>query len=145
MSHRKINEVLQQTTAAPTPATPTAKPLASYQQLRSNPLEGMFQPQPTPYSPFSQYEVGNPIVDFPAFQPDATGGSVADSRGPTVFPDPIFSLVNHANTSREPLMYDRNTFGQQQQQRYGMASNDLEEQEALARDFRPLLEVCLKS
>jgi len=30
-------------------------------------MDGMFQPQPTPYSPFSTYGVGSPVVAFPGY------------------------------------------------------------------------------
>jgi hypothetical protein len=99
----------------------------------------MFQPQPTPYSPFVPYGVGNPSVDFPTFQ-SAGGGSVVDSGGPTVFRDPIFSPVNtNASTGGVPLNYNSTSLGQQSK----MNNNDMEEQEALARDFQPSLEVHL--
>lgn len=104
----------------------------------------MFQPQPTPYSPFVPYGVGNPIVDFRSFQsPTGGGGSVVDSGGPTVFRDPIFSPLNtnvNAIAGGVPINYNNtNPLGQQSK----MANNDLEEQEALAREFRPSPQVYL--
>ena len=116
---------------------PGAKPLASFQQLRSN-SEGMFQPQPTPYSSFSSYGVGNSIVDFRTFPQNL------DSNGPTLIQNPVFSPVNHNDdaTSRAPLNYNSDTLGRQR--RYKMASdvpNDMERQEAGARDWQPSTEV----
>jgi hypothetical protein len=95
----------------------------------------MFQPQATPFS-FNGYGVGlsSPVADFPAFQPT----SVADSGGPTVFRDPIFSAVGST------LNYD-NHHNSNPRQRYKMADNgmnEMEAQEALAREFQPPLEVC---
>lgn len=100
----------------------------------------MFQPQPTPYSPFASYGVGvgDSIVDFPAFQ-NTVAGSVLDSGGPTVFRDPIFSPISaNANTTRGPLNYNTNTLRQQ----YKMAGSDMEAQEEAARHFKPELQVC---
>lgn len=112
----------------------------------------MFQPQPTPFSPFSSYGIasGSPIPipgAFPGFQPAA---GVVDNAGPTVFRDPIFSPVasnninanghlpfnpnhNHNNSHSHPQPHPA--------QPHNMAHNDMEAQEALARDFQPALEV----
>ena len=98
----------------------------------------MFQPQPTPYSPFSSYGVAPPIADFPPFQ--AASGLVVDSGGPTVFRDTIFSPVatnNHNAAARLSFAAHPNSSAHP----YKMANNDLEQQEALARDFQPALEV----
>jgi hypothetical protein len=92
----------------------------------------MFQPQPTPFAPFSTYGVTSPILtsDFSAFQIQPTVGLVVDSGGPTAFRDPIFSPVasNNYNNSNNSHNYIK------------MQSNDLDAQEALARDFQPSLE-----
>ena len=104
----------------------------------------MFQPQATPYSPFASYGVGN-ILDFPGFQqphPQPSAGpsivhSHSRSGGPTVFRDPVFGPVNNSHTSGIALNFNHNTL------QYKMAGNDLEEQEALARNFQPDLQVCL--
>jgi hypothetical protein len=96
----------------------------------------MFQPQPTPFSPFASYGVGSSIPTFAGFQP-AVGELVVDSGGPTLFRNPIFSPVNpnaNASTNGAGLRFNAN---------YGKMENDLEAQEALAREFQPSLEVCL--
>jgi len=95
----------------------------------------MFQPQPTPYLPFSSYGVASPIPDFSGFQP--TAGLVVGTGGPTVFRDPIFSPPasnnfnnnNNNNNNNPPHNYTK------------MGASDLDAQEALARDFQPALEV----
>lgn len=96
---------------------------------------GMFQPQPTPYSPFSSYGLTAPIPDFPGFQP----AGVVDNGGPTQFRDPIFSPVasNNVNAAA-PLNFNHiNSHGAPP---IKMDSNDMEAQEAMARDFQPALE-----
>lgn len=102
---------------------------------------GMFQPQPPPFSPFSSYGIASPIPPFPGFQPAA---GVVDSGGPTTFRDPIFSPVasNNINANGHLPFNHNNSHGAQP---YKMASNDMEAQEALARDFQPALEVCWSS
>jgi ubiquitin thioesterase protein OTUB1 len=97
----------------------------------------MFQPQPTPYSPFSSYGVAPPIADFPPFQ--AASGLVVDSGGPTVFRDTIFSPVATNPNAARGLSFS--THQNSSAHPYKMANNDLEQQEALARDFQPALEV----
>lgn len=112
----------------------------------------MFQPQPTPYSPFASYGVGSSIIGFRPFAPSGVevGDSVqgvVDSGGPTVFRDPIFTPVGTtttttngtANASASSLNYNSNPLGQRF---HKMERNDIEEQEALAREFQPSLEVC---
>ena len=100
----------------------------------------MFQPQPTPYSPFSSYGVGTSLPDaFPGFQP-AGGALVVDSGGPTVFRETIFSPV--ASTNINAPFNTSNLSQPYKMQSNGV--NDLEAQEALARDFQPALEVCLR-
>jgi hypothetical protein len=100
----------------------------------------MFQPQPTPYSSFSSYGVASALPDFPSFQPAAglvvNGGS---SGGPPVFRDPIFSPVASSVAADRNLNIHAhsNSMGG-----YKMAASEIEEQEALARDFQPALEVC---
>jgi hypothetical protein len=97
----------------------------------------MFQPQPTPYSPFAAYGVAPPIPDF---APYPASGLVVDSGGPTVFRDPIFSPAapnTHHAPGRPRFSQQSNTTAQQ----HTMAGHDMEAQEALARDFQPVLEV----
>lgn len=103
----------------------------------------MFQPQPTPYLPFSPYGVASPISDFSGFQPTAGlvvgsgsgggGAGAGGNSGPAVFRDPIFSPVAVATNNN---FTNNNT-----SHNYKMAGSDLDAQEALARDFRPALEV----
>jgi ubiquitin thioesterase protein OTUB1 len=98
----------------------------------------MFQPQPTPYSPFSSYGV---VPDFHSFQASHTGRSalVADSGGPTIIRNPIFTPVNANNPVA--LNYNSSSLAPQ----FKMATNgivhDLEQQEELARNFQPELQV----
>ncbi|KAE8440836.1 hypothetical protein EG329_006398 [Mollisiaceae sp. DMI_Dod_QoI] len=99
----------------------------------------MFQPQPTPYSPFTPYGLTSPIPEFPGFQP-AAGVVVVDSSGPTVFRDPIFSPVASNNINAGGALSFNNHNNSQAAPRLKMASNDMEAQEALARDFQPALE-----
>jgi hypothetical protein len=106
--------------------------------------EGMFQPQPTPYSPFSSYGA---VPDFHSFQPSATGRSalVVDSGGPTIFRDPIFSPVNvhgNANANNVGASNFNNTHLGSQFKMAANGINDLEQQEELARSFQPDLQVC---
>jgi hypothetical protein len=100
----------------------------------------MFQPQPTPYSPFSStpYGIGtaSPASTFPGFQPS---GLAADSRGPTVFRDPIFSPASNVNAAG--LNFSNNNNLTRPFKMEGAGMHDLEAQEALARDFQPALEV----
>lgn len=101
----------------------------------------MFQPQPTPYLPFSSYGVASPIPDFSGFQPtaglvvDSGGGGGGGNSGPTVFRDPIFSPVAVAVATNNNFTNNNTSHN------YKMAGSDLDAQEALARDFRPALEV----
>ncbi|TVY34045.1 Ubiquitin thioesterase otubain-like [Lachnellula subtilissima] len=113
----------------------------------------MFQPQPTPYSPFSTtpYGIGmgvgvgaaSPASAFPGFQPSdlrlaGTGtGTGADSGGPTVFRNPIFSPA--APNSRG-LNFANNNILSRSYKMEGAGMHDLEAQEAMARDFQPALE-----
>jgi ubiquitin thioesterase protein OTUB1 len=102
----------------------------------------MFQPQPTPYSPFSSYGA---VADFHSFQPSHTGRSglaVVDSGGPTIVRNPIFAPVSgNANANNPlPLNYNNSNLAP----RFKMAANginDLEQQEELARNFQPDLQV----
>lgn len=95
----------------------------------------MFQPQPTPYSPFSSYGLTAPIPEFPGFQP----AGVVDNGGPTQFRDPIFSPVASNNlNAAAPLSFNHNN--SHGARRYKMDNNDMDAQEALARDFQPALE-----
>lgn len=100
----------------------------------------MFQPQPTPYLPFSSYGVASPIPDFSGFQPtaglvvDSGGGGGGGNSGPTVFRDPIFSPVAVAVATNNNFTNNNTSHN------YKMAGSDLDAQEALARDFRPALE-----
>jgi hypothetical protein len=99
----------------------------------------MFQPQPTPYSPFSSYGIAPPIPEFPPFQ--SASGLVVDSGGGAVFRGGVFSPVATNNRSAP----GRLSFSAQQNNsapQYKMAgNNDMEAQEALAREFQPALEV----
>ncbi|TVY36852.1 Ubiquitin thioesterase [Lachnellula occidentalis] len=127
----------------------------------------MFQPQPTPYSPFSStpYGIGmgigmgagagagagagvgasSPASAFPGFQPSdlrlagtCTGtGTGADSGGPSVFRNPIFSPA--APNSRG-LTFANNNILSRSYKMEGAGMHDLEAQEAMARDFQPALE-----
>ncbi|TVY30295.1 Ubiquitin thioesterase, partial [Lachnellula hyalina] len=117
--------------------------------------KGMFQPQPTPYSPFSTtpYGIGmgvgvgaaSPASAFPRFQPSdlrltGTGTGTctgADSGGPTVFRNPIFSPA--APNSRGLTFANNNTLSRSYKME-GAGLHDLEAQEAMARDFQPALE-----
>jgi hypothetical protein len=102
----------------------------------------MFQPQPTPFAPFASYGIGpslSSIPDFPAFQP-VGGELIVDSGGPTLFRDPIFGPINpsaNADVSGGALAFG-GTYNK-------MAADDLDAQEALAREFQPSLEVCFAS
>jgi hypothetical protein len=105
------------------------------QDLRA---KAMFQPQPTPYSPFSSYGAAPPLPNFAPFQ--AASGLVVDSGGPTVFRDPIFSPVNiHNAPARSSLSQQHPAHAAHPR---NMAGHDMEAQEAAARDFQPALEVC---
>jgi len=99
----------------------------------------MFQPQPTPYSPFSSYGVAPPLPNFAA--PFSPASGLVSGGGPTVFADPIFSPVgpnnNHNAAARGSFAQQTNSTTHQ----HTMAGHDLEAQEALARDFQPALEV----
>ena len=115
---------------------PTA-PACFFSFLRTK--EGMFQPQPTPYSPFSSYGA---VPAFHSFQPSSTGrsGLVIDSGGPTIFRDPIFSPTNVGNAnanSAGATNFNNTSLGPQ----FKMAPDDLEHQEELARSFQPVLHV----
>jgi len=103
----------------------------------------MFQPQPTPYSPFSStpYGIGSasPASTFPGFQHQPSG--LADSGGPTVFRDPIFSPTPNVNVNAAGLNFANNNNLTRPFKMEGAGMHDLEAQEALARDFQPALEV----
>lgn len=101
----------------------------------------MFQPQLTPYSPFSSYGAA---PEFHLFQPSQSGrsGSV-DSGGPTIVRNPIFTPINANNLVNNPAAstYNNNSSAPH----FKMAANDmndLEQQEELARSFQPDLQVC---
>jgi hypothetical protein len=95
----------------------------------------MFQPQPTPYSPFSAYGLNSPASNFPGFQSQPSVGS----GGPTVFRDPIFSPAVNVNHAR--LNFANNNNLTRSYKMEGAGTSDLEAQEALARDFQPDLQV----
>ncbi len=107
----------------------------------------MFQPQPTPY--FSSYGVATSLPDFSGFQPTGGGGGgggVVDSGGPTAFRDRIFSPV--AINGPSPLNFthghsqDHNNINSALPHNYlKMNGNDIDAQEALARDYNPTLGV----
>jgi len=101
-------------------------------------MEGMFQPQPTPYSPFSAYGINSPPSTFPGFQSQPSG-LVVDSGGPAVFRDPVFTPAANVNAGR--LNFANNNNLTRPYKMEGAGTNDLEVQEALARDFRPDLQV----
>lgn len=95
----------------------------------------MFQPQATQYSPFASYGMTAPIGEFPSFPP-----ANLDNGGPTVFRDPpIFASTSSGNFTTNNVNY--NLPVQTKMANHGM-SNEIEAQEALARDFQPALEVC---
>ncbi|TVY87291.1 Ubiquitin thioesterase [Lachnellula willkommii] len=113
----------------------------------------MFQPQPTPYSPFSStpygigLEVGvgvdvgvvgatSPACAFPGFQPSAGAAAGADSGGPNVFRNPIFSPAANSRG----LNFANNNILSRSYKMEGAGMHDLEAQEAMARDFQPALE-----
>jgi len=93
-----------------------------------SPAGGMFQPQPTLFSPFSSYGLGNPVHEFPALH------SAGRLGGPNVFRYPILSPANNS-IGRAP------NFNHNNQAYNKMTANDLEEQEVLARTFQPTLQV----
>jgi hypothetical protein len=99
----------------------------------------MFQPQPTPYSPFSSYGIAPPIPEFSPFQ--SASALVVDSGG-AVFRGGVFSPVVASNNRSAP---GRSSFSVHQNNsapQYKMAgNNDMEAQEVLAREFQPVLEV----
>ena len=105
----------------------------------------MFQPQPTPYSPFSStpYGIGaaSPAATFPGFQPSGLAGAGAgvDSGGSTMFRGPIFSPTPNVNAGG--LNFANNSNLSRPYKMEGAGMHDLETQEALARDFQPALEV----
>lgn len=99
----------------------------------------MFQPQPTPYSPFSSsaYGIDSPAAAFPAFLPAAALES-GGPGGPTVFRNTLFRPTTNASTStatfapnhRLPRRYEMESTG----------SADMAAQQTLARDFQPDLQ-----
>ncbi|TAQ83257.1 Ubiquitinyl hydrolase 1 [Chlorociboria aeruginascens] len=96
--------------------------------------EGMFQPQPTSFSPFSPYGNLPPPSSVPFHFAASANADVVDSAGPVTFRTPVFAL----NTNPLPhLPFQQNI----PQQEFKMAEqSDLEAQQALARDFQPVLE-----
>ncbi|TVY73153.1 Ubiquitin thioesterase otubain-like [Lachnellula suecica] len=92
----------------------------------------MFQPQPTPYSPFSAYGISPSAASFPGFQPVGP----VDSGGPTAFRDPLFHPAPNVNAGR--LNYTNHNNPPRPYKMEGMS--DMEAQEAMARDFQPALE-----
>lgn len=91
--------------------------------------------------------MSSPVGDFPAFQP----ANVNDTGGPTVFRDPIFNPYDnnnhnniHNNTTNNHHHTNTPTHHNNSRQRYKMADSgmlEMDAQEALAREFQPLLEV----
>jgi hypothetical protein len=97
----------------------------------------MFQPQATPFS-FNAYGVGlsAPGSEYPAaFQPSS---SVTDNGGPTLFRDPIFTTHYDQNPNNH---HHHNNHARQRYTMAGHGMNDMDAQEALAREFQPPLEV----
>ncbi|RDL36119.1 Cysteine proteinase [Venustampulla echinocandica] len=104
----------------------------------------MFQPQPTPFYPFSSY--GPPPVSsvpqLAQFHPAGPGDSVA----PTMFADPIFTptpVASDAGLSFHFHNTNNNTNPNNLPPRYKMSGqgvSDLEAQEELARNFQPDLQ-----
>ncbi|KAG0650261.1 Otubain-1 [Hyphodiscus hymeniophilus] len=105
----------------------------------------MFQPQPTPYSPFSSYGA---VPEFHIFQQSQSGrsGLAVDSGGPTIVQNPIFTTAANGNPSSNiapALNFSNNTSTSTSTSRFEMAENnfdDLERQEELARSFQPNLQ-----
>ncbi len=91
----------------------------------------MFQPQPTPYTPFSSYGgATGQDQEQSAYNYQSPGLGLC-SGGPIEFNHPIFSPV--ASYRALPLNLQQNRYG-------AMAtppSDDLADQEALARGYQP--------
>jgi hypothetical protein len=115
--------------------------LSTAQFLHPSIEEGMFQPQPTLYSPFSSYGAA---PDFSLFQPSQSGRSWSvDSAGPTIVRNPIFTPINANTLVNNPAASNYNI--NSSAPHFKMAANsvnDLEQQEELARSFQPDLQVC---
>ncbi|KAK0111221.1 hypothetical protein ONS95_001595 [Cadophora gregata] len=105
----------------------------------------MFQPQATPY--FSSYGISAPPPEFAGFQSSA---GVVHSGGPTLFRDRIFSPVAATNQTSGPSPLNfNNTNTNTNTDHHGsglppdyrkMSAHDIDAQEALARDYNPVLE-----
>jgi hypothetical protein len=95
--------------------------------------EGMFQPQPTPYSPFAYG-----VLSFQPSTSTSTSTSTSALKvDPTVFQPPLARPVDENIAA---LNYNNSNLGP----RFEMAANavsDLEQQEELARNFQPELQV----
>ncbi|RDW77641.1 hypothetical protein BP6252_05694 [Coleophoma cylindrospora] len=97
----------------------------------------MFQPQPTPYSPLSSYgligSTPGAAADFNYEQHRSP--SVVDNGGPTVFRDPVFrpssGLPSAFHTLSPPPRFKMEAPN---------PADDLERQEAMAREYKPNLE-----
>jgi len=96
----------------------------------------MFQPQPTPYSPFASYG-GATSQDqeqntFTSYQPPGLGPL---SGGPLEFDNPVFSPV--ASYPALPLNLHQSRYGAMA----APTTDDLAAQETLARGYQPELKV----
>jgi hypothetical protein len=95
----------------------------------------MFQPQPTPYAPFSPYGAQNEQdhAGQTSYNYQSTAGLGALSGGPIVFDNPVFSPIGSFRALNiRPGQYSD-----------AMATppNDLEAQESLARSYQPDIDV----
>jgi hypothetical protein len=103
----------------------------------------MFQPQATPYSPFSSYGA---VAGFPLFQSSQIGHSpqVVDSGGPAIGRNPILTPINGNTSHNNIASLNYNNIDSAPQFKMAADSiNDLEQQEELARSFQPDLHVCV--
>ncbi|PBP24435.1 peptidase C65 Otubain [Diplocarpon rosae] len=114
----------------------------------------MFQPQPTPY--LSSYGADAPLSDFAGFQTSSVGG--LDYGGPTVCRDRTFSPVATGPSPLNLNFLHHHDHHQTHHQNHThthththtpltglpayhkMSGNDIEAQEAMARDYNPALE-----
>lgn len=97
----------------------------------------MFQPQATPYSPFSVYGAAASLQDFAGFS--QSSGGVVDSGGPSSIYSPVAINPPLQATLNVDLDYNNHSGAPHTYRR--MSGHDMEAQEALARDFQPALEV----
>lgn len=98
----------------------------------------MFQPHPTPYPPFPSYGVvgSAPGVAADSIYQHNPDSSVVDNSGPIVFRDPVL------RSSGQPTTFHALSQPPQLKMEGAHAADDLERQEAMAREYKPDLEVC---